>query len=718
MKLSGVQDEQGYEIVTVDTERGKRMFVSGGSILGDVYGLYWVWDRLRVHKEIPTLNVKRIPHLKIRISGGLTEEALRNNLRYSVTWASDGNTLNFVPWDVEPERSKNEKNARELRQLVKYAHSLHQKYLATCDEITYHPSLLESFNAKLSPDDPALWDMLQEKYRRLFRAVPELDGVRIRTGELTRVFDDYESYDVMHDRAESGWTLDESYRMFLQKMHEVVVDELDKIYFHRTWATTANEQHSSAEAYAKIFTDEVPRKNLYLSPYLSLADRWYYQPYNPTFNVTPHSMVVLLSTLDYHAHAGVSIFPSFPGPYYKGGMDQILEPSDNNLRGSHYGAPKGKNFDTVNVTAYTAFRLSWNPNEDIRDIARDFASIHFGPKASEKMAEILMLSPIAYKDGIYIKPVAENIVGNTLLHLRLTTFPVHGMPDLDNGKVHIEWLHDTMYKPCEAKQEETLSYLGRGLRAAREMCRIYKEVDPLIEDRELARKTGDKLQLARLLVETNVLYVRTCLAYFDYRKTPTDANKTRLSEVSASLKETYVRFEATPNYVYLPFGIDQLLLSVDDALDDLELAEKKLAKALGADESAAAIVEQQNLHKLAVKKHAGTAKKFLHWEGLVDGRDILSIRGETVEIQHLRYDPIQGAKSDFLSPLPEREVTVILDDLESWPIHPFVLEQPSRENNYTLKVYLYAAPSGYGRFRLDFYYVDQKPEALGLQTPW
>ena len=48
----------------------KVLLVSGGSVLGEVYGLFWVWDRLKVFKEIPVINTIRIPDLEIRYTAG------------------------------------------------------------------------------------------------------------------------------------------------------------------------------------------------------------------------------------------------------------------------------------------------------------------------------------------------------------------------------------------------------------------------------------------------------------------------------------------------------------------------------------------------------------------------------------------------------------------------------------------------------------------------
>ncbi|MCK4817598.1 hypothetical protein KA005_17650, partial [bacterium] len=317
IKLEGVDNEQGYEIKTIKTDGDRTIIVAGGSVIGDVYGLYWIWDRMRVFKGIPDIDVKRVPELKIRFVGGNSKEAMKNALRNCATWVSGGSTVNLVPWKSEPEKTENEKNRERTRELIKYAHSLHMKYFTVGDEFAYHPSLLKEFGATLSPSDPAFWDAVQAKYRRLLQAMPELDGVRIRTGELTRVGGNYKAFNVMYDGEGCDWSLEKRYRTFVKKVYNVVVGEFDKIYFHRTWVTNDYEQHSKAQVYEKIFTEDVPVKNLYLSPYVNANDRWFFTAYNPTFNVTAHNMVILLSPMNYHASSGGKVFPTFPGQYFQ-----------------------------------------------------------------------------------------------------------------------------------------------------------------------------------------------------------------------------------------------------------------------------------------------------------------------------------------------------------------------------------------------------------------
>ena len=168
-----------------------------------------------------------------------------------------------------------------------------------------------------------------------------------------------------------------------------------------------------------------------------------------------------VSDIDYHGHAGVNIFPTFPGQYIQGGLKSILAAEKSNLKGADFGIPPADAWDTRSVTAYTVSRLVWNHDEDVKEIARDYAAMHFGLDAAEELADILLLSARAYKYGIYIEPVSYGQF-SSLTHLRLTTFPAQGLPRLDNGRKHIEFLR-SIYLRCQPWQMETLLYLDHGL---------------------------------------------------------------------------------------------------------------------------------------------------------------------------------------------------------------------------------------------------------------
>ena len=135
LELERVDDAQGYTVRTVTRDGRRIVAVAGGSVIGEVYGLYWVRDRIRVHRRLPDINVTRIPALKVRVGaawgrhghGGSNREQMQAALRHTSNWVAGANVLDLVPWDADPERAINAENREKTRALIAYAHSLHMK---------------------------------------------------------------------------------------------------------------------------------------------------------------------------------------------------------------------------------------------------------------------------------------------------------------------------------------------------------------------------------------------------------------------------------------------------------------------------------------------------------------------------------------------------------------------------------------------------------------
>ena len=719
LKLNDTQNDQGYEIITKQLEEKRVLIVAGDSVIGNVYGLYWIWDRLRVYKKIPDINVRKIPALEIRMQpqakgSSNNKEYLHQALRYNANWVTYGNPLNLIPWEAEPEASENKKNRQTTREFIKYAHNLHFKYFVYGDEFSYHPSLIEKNKTKLTPCDESMWNALQEKYRMLFRAMPEIDGVGIRTGESTQVWGNYSVFNVMHEAESCEWSLDKRYRTFVKKMHDVVVKEFNKLYYQRTWVTSIHEQHTQPEVFKKIFTDEIPQENIYIVPKLTATDCWYHQPYNRTFNQTAHNTILEFENMIQFSNNN---FTNFAGKYYQSGIQTILSDQSTNMKGFGFDIPTQDKWQTPNANAYVLYRLTWNPYEDMRQIARDFSAIHFGLDAADIMSDIFLMSASAYKYGIYIEPMAYGKF-NSLSHLRGTTIPAKGFPLIDHGKRHIAELQK-IYLRCKPWKEETLMYLDHGLALMDSMKIKFNLAKTLIDDEQLAQDTENSLDLLNFFIRTNNLYVKTFFSYFDYREYPTMGNKKKLHLLSDNLSNSMREFRQVPGFNFKLFGPETLLQNVDFVLADLEKAEKMLSDAPNDEEIKKLILKQQNKFKEVLEQHKNNAVKLLHWEGRIDGRDVVNISGSELSIKHLRFSPIANMSYQFFTNLPQKPVTVIPVDIESRSYRPFVLEQPCKENNYTAKIYLSDTPlSGYSWWKFDLYYILKSPEELGLVVPW
>ncbi len=127
---------------------------------------------------------------------------------------------------------------------------------------------------------------------------------------------------------------------------------------------------------------------------------------------------------------------------------------------------------------------------------------------------------------------------------------------------------------------------------------------------------------------------------------------------------------------------------------------------------------QQARYKEALEKYADEAVKFYEFEGGIDGRDILHISGEKMELEHLRWDHPFITNQEFFAPLPRKGYTVIPKDIESKPMHQFIFDQPSEKNGYKVQVYLYDMPGGTSVNHFELYYIPKSPEELGLEIPW
>ncbi len=725
LTVAAPPDEQGYALQTVAHEGRKLLAVAGGAVPGDVYGVYWLWDRLRVHRVLPDLNATRVPAMALRMGaawgrsgpGGRSKEELHNALRGSFNWVAGPNVLDLVPWDAEPENTANAAHREQTRELINYAHALHMKYFSFSNDFTYHPSLLEKHGASLDPCDPKLWDAVQDKYRKLFAALPELDGVEICNDDISGFWDDYAAYDLLHENPACAASYTQRFSQFVQKVHEVVAGEFNKTYFHFTWGLVMHEQHYQPAVFREIFTDAVPRDNLYLVPKITAGDRWWYQPYNETFNQTPHDTMVCFETMNYYEGGKSHLFPTFSGQYFQNGLQYLLLPEHSNLRGAaSLAAYSARGWDTLGAYAYVLYRLMWDPYDDIEAIARDFCAIHFGPEAAEDMAGIYLLSPSAYQYGLHIGPISYGQF-NSFLHMRVGEFPVEGYPAIDGGRAHLEFMRK-IYLRCNPWRVKTLEDIEHGLAVAGDMRQRYADVQGRIQDAALAAEIAERLDMTRNLIATNLGYVRLIFAYFDYFDRGTDACRNALQMAYDEACAARDAFTNMPGFHYQLFGVNQLIESAGALLEGRSAAIKAWDEAPTRSEVEATVAAQQKRYAEVLAEHVDKAVKFASFDILVDGQDLVHVTGGEYRVEHLRWDGPDVRRFDILATLPREPVTVVPKDLYSRPMHPFVLEQPSEANDYTAAVYLDDLPGGQDWFRCELYYLPGPPAHYGLQTPW
>ena len=81
-----------------------------------------------------------------------------------------------------------------------------------------------------------IFRMAQAKHRRLFEALPELDGVCTFTADEQSYWGNYQTFDVMHAGDGCDWDLAKWHRTYIVKLWEVVAGEVYKVLVPPTWA--------------------------------------------------------------------------------------------------------------------------------------------------------------------------------------------------------------------------------------------------------------------------------------------------------------------------------------------------------------------------------------------------------------------------------------------------------------------------------------------------
>ncbi|HOQ31041.1 MAG TPA: hypothetical protein PLA12_00865 [Candidatus Hydrogenedens sp.] len=725
-KLSEDIPEEGFVIQTLcQSDNSKIVVLVGGSEIGTAHGLYWILDRLQVNRTIPEINTQRAPAFPVRIAGswgrnlhgGATEQQIKTSFRYGFNWVSGMNTLDLVPWNSEPEKKNNQEHIKKIKPLMDLAHSLGMHYFAFSNELTYHPSLFDNNPELLNPCLSEFWERVKEKYRLLFTALPDLDGIEICLDDISGFWDNYHPFDILHDCPDCPMSYEERYRLLLKNIHEVVVGEFNKTYFQKNWGLREYEIHCQPEVFKKVFTDEIPTNNLFVKIKVTRADRWWFQPYNRTFNLSPHRTIVIFEPMNYYEGSDTHLFPTFSGEYFQNGLKYFLSADNTNVSGlSYLGGISANEWSTRSAYVYTLYRLTWEPNVDIRQVAHDYCAINLGPELAEPMADILMDTANAYKYGLFLEPIAYGQF-NSFPHMRVGTFVAEGYPLIDLGKGHIQFLKN-IYLQCLPWCEFTKTQLNFGLSKAKNMLEKFNNIKNKIKSEELSNKLELQLNMTLSLINTHFDYMETAFNFFDYLENSSVEKKNSLQNALLKLINSRETFRNIPGFNYKLDGVNVLIEHAQRAVKDLQ-AEKKLLEAVPSQKEIDQIIqEQQEKYKEIFKQYQGIMKRLGHFEILIDGQDLLHIQGNEYRIEHLRWDGPEVVSAQLFSPLPQKEVIVIPMDMDTRPLHPFVLYQPSASNNYQTSIYLDDRPGGTGRFVFDLYLLEPDGKDLPIIKNW
>lgn len=682
------------------TARNGRVQLQASTPLGAAYGierLAWLTRSLR---KFPPPDTSESPAMRLRLlfvmravpdsAAGPPDdpasiekvvvrfrESFREALQYGYNGIVFRGLEHYVPSDDPVYGPRCARYRRYLKAIVAEAHAHHIQVFPYAEEAIYLPQWLDKIGAKPSVKDPKFWEAMADKYRRLLKAVPELDGVTPCVGEIIPSYD-FRALDIVHSKEdEPSPRLEERYRPMFAAIHKVVAGEFGKPVLPWTWATNDWELSAVPDMYRQTF-DPLPTENLMPVIKLTKHDAWYYgTAYNPTFGATKHPTMTLAEL--YSQYQGFHTVVDFPSRWAAAALQYAIE---HGLQGVMTGQPMSNLLQPG--VLYVFSRVAWNPNADADAAAREWASATFGPAAAADVTRILLLGSDAARHTFYWQPVARD-GWPPQPHIRVNQIVLKGNAFWDQGREHDGFLR-SIYLKLKPYSEETYAEASRAYDITGQMQTLFARAHAQIAPSEAANKLGELIRHHRATAALTRDYTRLILSYFNYREKRSPETRTRLAQDLEAMRASAKAYRANHKFFELA-GIDQTVILADRALANLDQAERTLREAPTPEQIreriAAARIENQQL----LSAHP-EAERILRWKGSVDARNILRIQGDQIRMERLTGDGIHAVEAVFAKPIPK-------DAASRWAIKPLrprgvvhIMETPTPANTYSLSLYV------------------------------
>ena len=447
---------------------------------------------------------------------------------------------------------------RCFKEMIDYASKLQLDFWLWCWEFAYTRPMEEKIG-KICPANPKLWEIYKARFREVLNLFPQIKGVFVMSGDL-RIRDfQFEIGYLWEDLIRYHWCPDcehlslvDRSRMFIENTYDVVVRECKRSYSHTTWGwgvprkkgarySTSVRSSSVEEAdvlmrkedvratpelYDKIFSDYAPRENFAPAMFYTFSDWYCYQPLNPNLGRDRYQEVMFQCD---HEKQGQGLFPWFNAEEYQRALKFAYAKGIRRMQTNAYqGAVTWKVgpeilmffkgfWKWIHAVFYAQARLAWNPEENIDEIAKDWAKTEYGIEAADNIAKILLMSAEVIEKGIYVKSYAE----------KNPTFPnpiVRWMLVFD-GDVLKDY-----YLACKDNLDESISDSVEAYSKCNEMIKLLEEVKPVVKDKELYANSLYSLNHEKSFMEL-MMYYRGCFLRFYHAQELKDS-KLREKELS------------------------------------------------------------------------------------------------------------------------------------------------------------------------------------------
>ncbi len=362
--------------------------ITGGSPLGEVYGLYWLADRFQAgagEQELLALDITVSPALPYRLvdPGGVgitpdpaawggeiyshhsrafqevilpaapfideaafrqVEDQFRDYLQRMISYGYNGIIVNgfleYVNFDrvgdgmdiYGPDSEYRQRHLvfrQKFGRLFQYAHHLGLIVILKTDMIALTSPLERYFKQRLGGLDatrPELWAVYNAGLEELFEVLPWVDGLMIRIGEAGAVYN------------LNGWDYYSALRVTtpaaVQTMltHLVsVAEKWDKKILFRTWSIGVGDvggMHTRPKDYDQVL-GPLNSPHLVVSTKYSQGDFFSYLPLNPTLKAGSQSRLVELQAR--REFEGFGALPNYTAPLYQTALLELRRHNPNIL---------------------------------------------------------------------------------------------------------------------------------------------------------------------------------------------------------------------------------------------------------------------------------------------------------------------------------------------------------------------------------------------------
>jgi hypothetical protein len=374
------QETEAFSIRSYDGGHHRILAVEGACRMGDIYGAYWLVERLYSGKEeeLYDLNVSVAPALPYRFvdSGAVgivpdaagwggdyshhsrafhdvilahypyvdeaaferVREEFKEYLHRMVSYGYNGIVLDgfleFVNFDLvgngleiyssgSPYRKRHLRVAECFSELFSYARNMGMKVVLSTDMLALTGPLEDYFGRRLGgakTRSKELWQIYGLALEELFDRLPSIDGIMIRTGEAGGVYnvEGWPYYSAL------GVSTTDAVQAMLRDFLPVAEKRNKKIFF-RNWSVgigSIGDLHTNPKTYEKIL-GKLDSESLTVSTKYGRGDFPYHLPHNPTFRNDKHRRIIeFQARREFEAFCA---FPNYVGPLHQTALQDLLK---------------------------------------------------------------------------------------------------------------------------------------------------------------------------------------------------------------------------------------------------------------------------------------------------------------------------------------------------------------------------------------------------------